>query len=333
MARKYIKQIINQNFIFPNDDVSEYDVEIVHDINNNSVSGTVANLAIVSGSSSSITFTYDWTFTLNGAEPFIRQDGFISVLSVHMLAQGQNYFKPWRLVDEIKDANTNPVSLSGTGHSVTVTASSVGLTSFTNGTYYFEFRFIGHRAIFPVCGQLTVSTIPTPTPTPTATPGPTSTPTPTPTATTPLNYTTGATINVTDTGYIKYNMSSGQTYQYIGSIGNVVLTNCLDCTTIREGIPFADLAIFTIVNCGSSCTPGPTATPAPTPTPDPECTSTEWMINNGANSYDVYWSGQNCNGNSIGGTVGAFTIGYTGCVKDGTLTYTGFPYVTVSGYC
>jgi hypothetical protein len=31
--------------------------------------------------------------------------------------------------------------------------------------------------------------------------------------------------------------------------------------------------------------------------------------------------------------VGAYSIGYTPCVKDGTLTTTGFPTVTVDAYC
>jgi len=72
--------------------------------------------------------------------------------------------------------------------------------------------------------------------------------------TTPASpYTTGATINVTDTGWIKYDTASGTIYKQLTSTGNTVLTDCLDCTTIREGIPFADLATWTVVNCGSSC--------------------------------------------------------------------------------
>jgi hypothetical protein len=48
----------------------------------------------------------------------------------------------------------------------------------------------------------------------------------------------------------------------------------------------------------------------------------------------VYWGGENCNGDSVGGTVGAYSIlNGTGCVADGTFTTTGFPTVTVAGYC
>jgi hypothetical protein len=71
-------------------------------------------------------------------------------------------------------------------------------------------------------------------------------------------------INVTDAGYIKYyNCDTEETqYQYV-SLGNVTLTNCLDCSTILTGIPFADLATFTITNCGVSCTTPPPPTPTP----------------------------------------------------------------------
>ena len=390
MARKYIKQIINQNFIYPNDDVSEYDIEIIHDINNNSISGTVANLTATTVSSTSITFRYNWTWAKNNAEPYIRSSGNISLLSVHLLANGQDYYKPWRLVDEVSSSTITGATYSGTNHSFTVTPSQMGLTSFTNDIYYFEFRFIGHRVIYPVCAQYTVGVIPTPTPTPT--PTITHTPTPTPTPTEPPGYTTGSTLNVTDTGYIKYSMSSGTTYQYIGSIGTVVLTNCLDCTTIREGIPFADLAIFTIVNCGNPCD-GP---PPPTPTPTvgcfspkeynitnsgdfywtdcdgidrrtyfttgtvicicddinlpvsynggtgtlagggcvcPTCNLVIYGINNTTSPYEVYWSGEDCDGNPLYGTVAAFTNGYTRCLKETTLSYTGSPTITVNAYC
>jgi len=45
MSRKYIKQIINQDFVYPNNEVSEYDIELVQDFNSNIVSGTVTNFS------------------------------------------------------------------------------------------------------------------------------------------------------------------------------------------------------------------------------------------------------------------------------------------------
>ena len=152
------------------------------------------------------------------------------------------------------------------------------MTSFTNGIYNFEFRFIGATSVYTVCTAITVSSLSTPTPTPTATPTPTPSPTPTRTATptptpggvtptptptptvtpTPTpsgSFTSGATINVTDTGYIKY-VKKGNvdaTYVYIGSLGNYTITDCLTCSTIMIGIPFADVANFTLITCGAPC--------------------------------------------------------------------------------
>ena len=65
--------------------------------------------------------------------------------------------------------------------------------------------------------------------------------------------TSGATLNVTDTGWIKYDDNSSTTYVYIGSTGTYTLTACAKCDTIRVGIPLADLASFTITSCGNSC--------------------------------------------------------------------------------
>lgn len=86
--------------------------------------------------------------------------------------------------------------------------------------------------------------------------------------TTPPTCTKNVLINVTDAGYLKfYNCDTATTeYQYVG-LGAVTLTNCMDCTTLMAGIPFADLANFTITNCGVSCTTPP---PPPTPTPGGE---------------------------------------------------------------
>jgi hypothetical protein len=139
----------------------------------------------------------------------------------------------------------------------------MGVSSFTNGVYTFEIRMIGKRAIFPICQSVTISTVPAPSPTPTRTPQ--ATPTPTPTSPPAVAYTSGATINVTDTGYLKYTTSSGDTYFYCSTIGTQVLTDCLICSSIRDGIPFQDLASWTVINCGSSCSGGPSPSPTPTP--------------------------------------------------------------------
>jgi len=281
MGRKYIKQRTSSNFVYPNNSLEEYDVEIVHDINNNSVSGTTTSITASSVSSSGITFSFDYTWAQNSAEPFVFTGTSYSFLSVHLIEPNTIYYKPWRLVNAVTGAAASTKSGTVT---FTVTPSQMGVSSFDNGVYSFEIRMIGKRAIFPICQNVTVSTIPVPSPTPTVTPtitptptstpavtptptsSPGSSPTPTPTVTGYI-YKSGATINVTDTGYIIYDTNSANdVYEYIGSLGVVTLTACIDCNTIEPGYPFPDVAEFTIIQCGSGCSGAPTPSPTPTGT-------------------------------------------------------------------
>ena len=153
---KYIPQLNETNFIYPNFEISEYDVDIVHNINNNSVTGTVTNF-IVSGTprTTGITFTHDWSWSQNGAEPFISSSGQIHLLSIHMIAAGQTYYKPWRCVNIIRTV-TGSTEYSGS-NTVTVTPSMMGLASFSSGTYYFEIRMIGLKSIYPICKTISVT--------------------------------------------------------------------------------------------------------------------------------------------------------------------------------
>jgi len=188
MSRKYISQRISQNFVYPNNEVSEYDLDIVHDLNNNSVSGTVNSFSATTFNSTGITISYNCTWNKNNADPYINGAGQLNLFSVHMMASGQNYYKPFRMVTFVSDANTSLTTSIKSG-TFTVTPAMMGLASFSGGTYNFEVRFIGKRAVYPVCVTLSINApTPTPTPTPTATstptPTPTSTPTPTPTPTT-----------------------------------------------------------------------------------------------------------------------------------------------------
>jgi hypothetical protein len=66
-------------------------------------------------------------------------------------------------------------------------------------------------------------------------------------------YTTGTTLNITDTGWIKYDTASGTVYKFFGSLGVQTITDCADCSTIRFAFPFADLASWNNVVCGSPC--------------------------------------------------------------------------------
>ena len=405
MSRKYIAQVDNQNFVYPNNNLAEYDQEIIHDLNENSVSGTVNSFS-ASFSGSDILINYNITWNKNNAEVYINNANLLNVWSIHMMAPNRLYFKPWRCVETYSSTGITATTITSTG-SFTVTPSEMGLSSFVDGTYNFEVRLIGHRAIYPICVSLDIlHPTPTPTPTPThSTPTPTptivitNTPTPTPT---PQNLYSGATLNVTDTGYIKYSDGAGgSTYKYIGSTGTYVLTDCTVCATIAPGIPFADVAAFTITNCGNPCSVGPTPTPSSAPayyyytgllcggsilnsfrSIDPnladhcsvvmaycdacggtvqcfdnisptstinyndviECygdcstcnsdltTCAEYRISNDS-SITVSWSAFNCGGGPVSGYVSPGSIGYTGCIIVGTLTYSGTPTVTVSAYC
>lgn len=153
---KYIPQLNNQNFVFPNYDLAEYDVDIIHNLNEYSVSGTVTNFAGSSITSSSATFSYNYTWNKNNADPVISNSNVLNLLSVHVLAPNQNYYKPWRCVNLITGLGISGTTFSGF-NSFTVTPSQLGLTSFVTGTFYLEFRFIGLKAIYPICQTLTVT--------------------------------------------------------------------------------------------------------------------------------------------------------------------------------
>jgi hypothetical protein len=153
---KYIPQLNETNFVFPNYDIAEYDVDIIHNIDSYSVSGTVTNFTGITVTSTGMTFTHDWSWSRNGAETFISESGNLHLLSVHMLAAGQNYFKPWRCIDLITVPTPAGNTYSGS-NTVTVTPSMMGLTSFSSGTYYFEIRLIGLKSIFPICQTLSIT--------------------------------------------------------------------------------------------------------------------------------------------------------------------------------
>jgi len=184
MSRKYIIEQIVENFVYPNNDQPEYGMEIVHDINNNSVSGTVVSFSATTVSSSGITFTMSYTWNKNGAEPFIRNSNLLSLCSVHMVVPQALSFKPWIVIQTQSTSTTGSTVFNGST-TFSVVPAQFDVAAFENGTYYFEVRFIGHRAIYPVCLSLYITTgyVPpgpsiTPTPTPTVTPTPTPTPTP-----------------------------------------------------------------------------------------------------------------------------------------------------------
>jgi hypothetical protein len=301
MGRKYIGQVNNQNFVYPNYEMTEYDVEIVHDINNNCISGTVTSFSATTISSSSITFTYNGSYNFNGSEPFkgILVSPIITTnyLSVHCQVPGNTYMNTWRVVDTRFTSYTPPViptTGSWTGDTFTITPATFGLASFTSGAYYFEFRFIAEKCLYKICSTLNV-TISTPTPTPTVTPTatptatglpPTDTPTPTPTATglpptdtpTPTPTATGVppTDTPTPTPTNTPTATPTVTYTYLVNCSGTLQGYCLG-----ELTPGQQVTINEICYVATTTTTSPTGTlisgtqlleaccPTPTPTPTP----------------------------------------------------------------
>jgi hypothetical protein len=283
MSRKYIKELLSYNFVYPNNTVPEYDLEIVHDINDNSVSGTVATFTGLLTSSTGITISMTGTWSLNGAEPYINQSDNINIFSVHMMDLTQNYYRPWSLVYN-KSVATGTTTYSY-NETFSVTPSMVGVTGFTAGTYYFEVRMIGHRAVYPICVTIPISSAPTPTPTntPSGTPTPTPTstpggvtPTPTPTSTpggitptpssTPTGTPTPTPSSTVDGGkslmiYAKdvdgtratltmfYKVNSGANINIPGATGTQIPADCTYLYTIT-GLALGDvITIGTSINC------------------------------------------------------------------------------------
>jgi hypothetical protein len=154
---KYISQINNQNFVYPNYDLAEYDVDIVHNINNTSVSGIVTSFSAVTASSSIIQVRVTFTWVRNGAEVYIRPVNALQIYSLHVLAPNQLYYKPWRMIDQTSTLSTGLTTLTITNRLIQFTAAGLGLTTFVSGVYNFEFRFIGATSIFPVCVPLSIT--------------------------------------------------------------------------------------------------------------------------------------------------------------------------------
>jgi hypothetical protein len=185
--RKFIAQRTFYDFVYPNNNKAQYDVnDVVQNINSNIVSGTVTNfVATLVGGQLQVDFNYTWS--KNGAEVFTNQAGGINVISLHVMPAGVTYFKPWRCVDVIT-AISGSTGASGV-FSDTYSASLLGVPSLSNGTYYFEIRMIGALENYIITQQYTIGSSPTPglSPTPTSSPGTSPTPTPSVTATSGLS--------------------------------------------------------------------------------------------------------------------------------------------------
>jgi hypothetical protein len=347
MSRKYIREIINQNFVYPNNEVSEYDLDnLVHDINDNCVSGSVSNLSATTVSSTGITIQFSYTWSSNGAEKWVDNAGNLQLISVHTNDPSQLYLKPWRCIGNVSTGTTGNTSYSGTT-SMTFTPSDLGVSSFDSGVMYFEFRMIGHRCVVPICDSLSIN-IPTPTPTPTPTATATPTPTPTPTATptpTPCVDCYEYSYTANTSGLLEWLDCDGINSDAFVNSGETYTITCLGGGA-REGTVSGDGTIEQGEICFACPTPTPTetSTPTPTPTETPTPTPTETPTPTPAEGINVYGKYINSNdeiGYDINGG-GYLGIGYpttdcqflaiiTGLTNGDVVTFTTLLNIAMSG--
>jgi len=239
MSRKYIKQIDNNNFIYPNYKLAEYDIDIIHDLNENSVTGTVTNFTTsLSNDKKSLTISFDYQWVRNGAEVFVLNDNTTSIISFHMIL-GDTFFKPNQTIFNVSVTGATPNTVTDSISVVETFATPEEI--WYEGDYFYEVRFIGHRAIYPVLGKFNitypVSPTPTPTMTPTVTPTPglTQSPTPTPTKTVTPTPTSGGGNNLAQIGTV---CSAGDGCT-TGTILRVYLDNADYATYVANGYTFA----------------------------------------------------------------------------------------------
>ena len=266
MSRRYIPQTPNNDFVYPNNDRVEYDEEIVHEINDNVVSGSISGLTLtLAGSLLQLDYTYTWN--RNNAEVWIRENGNLGLLSVHMLTPDQEYFKAWRMVDSVSTSNTTLTSATSS-ISRLVNPSYFGLTSWPAGQYSFEFRFIGLKQNYVICETATLAGAPTPTPTPTLCPCESYT-------VTNNSSESQATFTWTDCDGVP------QETVLDPSLG-LSICACLGSVTVTIGSA-------TVVDVGPCETPTPTPTGTATPTPTPTATAscTYWFLEGSTQSGEL----------------------------------------------
>lgn len=165
MGRKYITNQQDINYVYPNNIINQYDVEIVHDVNDNCVTGTVSSFAGSSYSSTGLTITFNYTWNLNGAERMLNfNDSATMVLSLHgmntptnIYGSPQGYFNPWRMLSHVTGTTTATTS-SGTVNTGVLTPAMFGLTTFpaSPATFEFEIRMISKNCVLPICQTLTI---------------------------------------------------------------------------------------------------------------------------------------------------------------------------------
>ena len=186
MTKKFIKNRESTNFVFPNKKINEYGIDIIHDINDNPVEGTINSISISSYSTDSITIDLSFKFERNGAELYHTPLGNTQLMSFFLMHPDDlDYYNPWRLVSSFSVAGVTP-SYTGDTYSISfdVTKEDLNINSIPNGIFTYQVRFIGRRYVDIRCGEITaLAPSPTPSITPSVTPSSGISPTPTPSIT------------------------------------------------------------------------------------------------------------------------------------------------------
>jgi hypothetical protein len=216
MKQKYIKQVDNQNFLYPNNYLAEYDVNIVHDLIEGNVTGTTTQ-PVLTKNGANIDVSVDYTWDLNGAEPFYNNQGALNLINVYFQTPDRQYFDVWVNVYILQTSELNTTATGGTMN-FTITPAMMNQASFsTNGNYSITFQCISRRTIYPMPWLIPLQVVtPTPTPTPSPTHG---TPTPTPTNPPPTPTPTPTRVPSCDCSYYNVVISS---HDIDASIGNDV---------------------------------------------------------------------------------------------------------------
>jgi hypothetical protein len=66
-------------------------------------------------------------------------------------------------------------------------------------------------------------------------------------------YLTGTQIQVSNTGYIKYDTNTSTVYRYVSTLGMYRIDDCYIYESLSEGTPYADTAAFTVLLSGYTC--------------------------------------------------------------------------------
>lgn len=284
--KRYIPQTPSNDFVYPNNDKVEYDVNITHDINDNTVDGSISGLTMsFSGSNLRLQYTYTWN--RNGADIWVRDSGNLGLLSVHFLAPGQEYFSAWRMIDSVSAGTA-----TGTTYSTTIirylAPSYFGLTSWPVGNYSFQFRFLGLKQNFIVCDTATLAAAPTPTPSPTA-----------------CGVCTSYTVtndSSEGTATFTWNDCNGIPQETVlAPSAGVSVCACNGSIVVTQGSA-------TVVDLGSCATPtpSPTTTGTPTPTPSATASCTYWYLVGSTQSGELL----TVDYNDCSGTPQSITLGW-----------------------